>query len=63
VFEGTVIEISTGASGIVDVAISVGSTTLRSRITRRAAEQLGLARGSTVYALVKAVSLSRAGSP
>ncbi|HXJ34496.1 MAG TPA: TOBE domain-containing protein, partial [Candidatus Eisenbacteria bacterium] len=51
------------ANGTADVAITVGGITLRSRVTRRAAEELGLAQGLTVYALVKAVSLSRSGPP
>jgi molybdate transport system ATP-binding protein len=59
VLEGTIADVAAGNNGIVDVAIAVGATTLRSRITRRAAEQLGLAKGLPVYALVKAVSLSR----
>src|SRR5262249_29842545 len=63
VIEGTIAEVREGANGIVDVAIAVGTTTLRSRVTRRAVQQLGLAKGLTVYAMVKAVSLSRAGSP
>jgi molybdopterin-binding protein len=41
--------------------IAIGATTLRSRVTRRAVEQLGLKKGLEVYALVKAVSLSRSG--
>jgi molybdate transport system ATP-binding protein len=60
VLEGTVAEIDAGANGIADVTIAVGGATLRSRVTRRAAQQLGLATGLTVFALVKAVSLSRA---
>jgi molybdate transport system ATP-binding protein len=59
VLEGTVLDVTAGTSGIVDVVIAVGATTLRSRVTRRAVEQLGLKRGLGVYALVKAVSLSR----
>jgi molybdate transport system ATP-binding protein len=59
VLEGTVLDVTAGTSGIVDVVIAVGATTLRSRVTRRALEQLGLKRGLGVYALVKAVSLSR----
>jgi molybdate transport system ATP-binding protein len=62
VLEGKIVEIAAGSNGIVDVAIAVGATTLRSRVTRRAVEQLGLAHGLAVYALVKAVSLTRAGS-
>jgi molybdate transport system ATP-binding protein len=62
VLQGRVVDVTAGSSGIVDVVIVVGATTLRSRVTRRAVEQLGLKRGLGVYALVKAVSLSRAGT-
>jgi molybdate transport system ATP-binding protein len=62
VLEGTIADVGAETGGIVDVAIAVGATTLRSRVTQRAARQLGLANGLTVFALVKAVSLSRAGS-
>jgi molybdate transport system ATP-binding protein len=61
VLEGRISDVGKGVNGVVDVAIAVGGTTLRSRVTRRAAEELGLKQGLTVYALVKAVSLSRAG--
>jgi molybdate transport system ATP-binding protein len=61
VLEGTIVEVGAETGGVVDVAITVGATTLRSRVTQRAARQLGLARGLAVYALVKAVSLSRSG--
>ncbi|HZR68402.1 MAG TPA: molybdenum ABC transporter ATP-binding protein [Burkholderiales bacterium] len=60
VLEGTIVEVRAGGNGAVDVAIAVGATTLRSRVTQRASQQLGLAKGLPVYALVKAVSLSRA---
>ena len=59
ILEGTIAEVGPEAGGIVDVAIVVGATTLRSRITGRAARQLGLAPGLEIYALVKAVSLDR----
>jgi molybdate transport system ATP-binding protein len=62
IFEGTIADIGVETNGIVDVAIAVGTTILRSRVTQRAVRQLGLAKGLTVYALVKAVSLARAGS-
>src|SRR5262249_21157239 len=62
VLEGTIAEIKTGNDGVVDVAIVVGATTLRSRVTRRAVEQLELSEGLAVYAMIKAVSLSRLGS-
>jgi molybdate transport system ATP-binding protein len=57
--QGEVTEIGPGQSGIVDVSIRVGTTVLRSRITQRAAEQLALAPGAQVHALIKAVSLDR----
>src|SRR5262245_6815648 len=62
VLEGTVAEVGAEIGGIVDIAIVVGGTTLRSRVTQRAVHQLGLSRGISVFALVKAVSLTRAGS-
>ena len=63
ILEGRVAEVRTGPLGVVDVAIAVGTSILRSRITRRAADELGLAPGREVYALVKAVSLDRRGGP
>jgi molybdate transport system ATP-binding protein len=62
ILAGTVREVSPERGGVVDVAIAVGSALLRSRVTQRAADQLGLAPGLAVHALVKAVSLARAGS-
>ncbi len=61
VLRGKVAAISAASNGVVDVSVAVGSVTLRSRITRRAAEQLGLVPGLEVYALIKAVSLDRSG--
>ena len=62
VLPGKIAGISFGHGGIVDVSISVGAITLRSRITRRAVQQLALAPGLEVYALVKGVSLDRHGA-
>jgi molybdate transport system ATP-binding protein len=59
VLGGRITAVGDERSGIVDVSIGIGATTLRSRITVRAARQLGLAPGLDVYALVKAVSLDR----
>jgi molybdate transport system ATP-binding protein len=59
ILRGKVSAIDAERSGIVDVSIAVGAVTLRSRVTRRAAEQLALAPGLEVYALIKAVSLDR----
>lgn len=62
VLHGKIAAIGPAQAGIVDVTIAVGSVMLRSRITRRAADQLGLAPGLEVYALIKAVSLDRHGA-
>jgi molybdate transport system ATP-binding protein len=59
VLRGLIAEVGPENGGIVDVSIGIGATTLRSRVTRRSAQQLGLASGLEVYALVKAVSLDR----
>jgi molybdate transport system ATP-binding protein len=61
VLRGRIAEIGPERGGVVDLAIAVGAVTLRSRITRRAAEQLAVAPGQEVYALIKAVSLDRRG--
>jgi molybdate transport system ATP-binding protein len=58
VLRGKIAAIGAARSGIVDVSITVGSVTLRSRITRRAAQQLALTPGLEVYAMIKAVSLA-----
>ena len=62
VLKGTIAEVGPERGGIVDVSIAAGAVTLRSRITVRAARQLGLSPGLQVYALVKAVSLDRSGA-
>src|SRR5262245_509653 len=61
VLPGKVAELSAARGGIVDVSIAVGRVKLRSRITERAAVQLGLVPGLGVYAMIKAVSLDRHG--
>jgi molybdate transport system ATP-binding protein len=61
VLKGTVSEIGPAAGAVVVVSIAVGALSVRSRITRRAAEHLGLKPGIEVYALIKAVSLDRHG--
>ena len=61
VLHGRIAAVGAERSGVVDVSIAVGAATLRSRVTRRAVEQLGLVAGLEVYALVKAVSLDRRG--
>jgi molybdate transport system ATP-binding protein len=62
IFKGKVTAIEAVPGGVAVVAIKVGAVTLRSRITRRAVEQLALAPGIEVHALIKAVSLDRHGA-
>jgi molybdate transport system ATP-binding protein len=61
VLPGKISAIGAERGGVVDVTIGVGSVKLRSRITKRAAQQLALAPGLDVFALIKAVSLDRHG--
>jgi molybdate transport system ATP-binding protein len=61
ILRGKVTAIEPAPGGIAVVSIKAGAVTLRSRITRRAVEQLALAPGVEVHALVKAVSLDRHG--
>jgi molybdate transport system ATP-binding protein len=61
VLPAAITEIGTARDGVVRVGLRIGGTTLRARVTRRAAEQLHLAAGVPVYALIKAVSLDRHG--
>lgn len=58
---GRIVDMDEPHGSSVNVTIAVGAATLRSRITKRAARQLALALGLTVYALIKAVSLDRRG--
>ena len=62
VLPGKISAIGTERGGVVDVTIGVGSVKLRSRITKRAVQQLALAPGLDVFALIKAVSLDRHGA-
>ena len=62
VLQGRIVAIASCAPGVSDVTVAVGAAVLRARITKRAAEQLDLAPGREVYALIKAVSLDRRGT-
>jgi len=61
VLTGVIASVGPAQAGVVSVSISVGTVTLRARVTRRAAEQLALEPGMAVYVLIKAVSLDRHG--
>ncbi|MGH8641718.1 MAG: molybdenum ABC transporter ATP-binding protein [Burkholderiales bacterium] len=61
VLPGTIASVGAARNGVVDVSLTAGAATLRSRITARAAQQLALRPGLDVYAMIKAVSLDRLG--
>jgi molybdate transport system ATP-binding protein len=55
----TVREIAAEYGAIVDVTLTVGTSTLMARVTRKASDELQLAPGLKVHALVKAVAIDR----
>jgi molybdate transport system ATP-binding protein len=59
IFAATVQSVSGEFGAIVDVSLSVGATPLLARITRKAAADLALEPGKSVFALVKAISIDR----
>ena len=59
VLKGSVTAIAPEDGPIVDVRVKVGTASLVARITRRSRQDLGLAEGTEVYALLKAVSIDR----
>ncbi len=61
VLSARVVAIGDIADPVVDVRLAVGRATLVARITRRSLQQLGIARGQQLFALVKAVSLDPRG--
>lgn len=52
-------EIHVDDSAFAEIALRVGDQLIRSRITRKSAEELGLKRGQKVVALLKSVSVER----
>ena len=59
VLEGSVAAIADDGGPIVELQLHVGAARLQARITRRSRDELNLAEGRLVYALIKAVSLDR----
>jgi len=59
VLRGEVVSLSDEDGAVVDVQIRVGKTLLTARVTRRSRNELGIAEGVEVYALVKAVSFDQ----
>ncbi|VVS96810.1 Molybdenum import ATP-binding protein ModC [Roseovarius sp. EC-HK134] len=59
ILAGTVTSVVPGAGPGVIVHVAIGAGEILARITRRAAEQLGLAQGDTVHAILKSMSIAR----
>lgn len=59
ILAGKVTSIVAGAGPGVIVHVDVGNDEILARITRRAAEQLGLQPGNTVHAIIKSMSVAR----
>jgi len=59
VLEGTIVEVGPRDGPEVDLRIAVGGVTLLARVTRLSLDQLRLAEGSPVFALVKSVAIDR----
>jgi len=59
VLEGEIAAFSAEDGPIVDVRLRVGEASLLARVTRRSRDQMALAQGQRVYALIKAVSFDR----
>lgn len=63
IFRGTVATLVPSGSASVDVAVNCAGENVMARVTRQSAAALGLAPGRTVFAIVKAVSVSAPGTP
>ncbi|MFD1511381.1 molybdenum ABC transporter ATP-binding protein [Lacimonas salitolerans] len=59
ILAGTVTKVVPGAGPGVMIHVAVGAHEILSRITRRAADQLALRPGDTVYAILKSMSVAR----
>jgi molybdate transport system ATP-binding protein len=59
VLRGTIVEIGSEEGPFAEVNLDLGGVRLNARLTRRAADDLGLARGRPVFALVKTIALDR----
>ena len=60
VLAGTLVEVNAEAdTAYAETLVDIGGARLRARLTRKAADELGLAPGAEVYALIKSISLDR----
>jgi molybdate transport system ATP-binding protein len=59
VLRGNIVEIGWEEGPFAEVNVDVGGVRLTARLTRRAADDLGLAQGRPVFALIKTIALDR----
>jgi molybdate transport system ATP-binding protein len=59
ILEGRIMRIAVGKGPAVTVHVAIGDHEILARITRRAAEQMALAQGDTVHAILKSMSVAR----
>jgi molybdate transport system ATP-binding protein len=59
VLHGNIVEIGWEEGPFAEVNVDVGGVRLTARLTRRAADDLGLAQGRPVFALIKTIALDR----
>ncbi|MBL8830765.1 MAG: molybdenum ABC transporter ATP-binding protein [Rhodospirillales bacterium] len=62
VLPGHVVAMEPEPGAHAEIAVAIGNTRLRARLTRAAVADLGLAVGTPVYAIVKAVAIGRPGA-
>ncbi|MFC7051909.1 molybdenum ABC transporter ATP-binding protein [Hansschlegelia quercus] len=60
VLPGVIRGVKRGTGPYASITVDIGGAVLRAEVTRRALDELGLAPGKMVYALVKSVAVSRA---
>lgn len=59
VLPGTVSEIGVDSGPMLDLSVDVGGATVWARVSQRSRRRLGIALGTPVYALIKAVAIDR----
>jgi molybdate transport system ATP-binding protein len=59
IVRGRIEEIATGDGAMAEVRLDTGGAAIVARVTRLSVAELGLQKGMTCYALIKAIALDR----
>ncbi|MFT7578265.1 MAG: molybdate transport system ATP-binding protein, partial [Alphaproteobacteria bacterium] len=60
VLAGTIVEVNAEPdTAYAETLVDIGGAPVRARLTRKAVDELGLAPGKSVFALIKSISLDR----